>query len=80
MLQKVQSNFQTNYNTSFQAKMPDKKLIVSCYNGKDVIIKKSEFDKYIKRNDKPKAKYSLKDILFEMFPGLDAQYQTMMKK
>lgn len=79
MIPKVQTNFQENYNNSFKAKLPDKKLVITCYDGKEVIVDKLNFDRYLGKNKKDNFLNSIKDILFEFFPNLDESYRKIMK-
>lgn len=76
MISKVQTNFQTSYNTSFQAKVPNKKLVITCFNNsKNFVADKVNFD-MIKNS---RSKFSIRDMFFEMFPNLDPEYRALQR-
>lgn len=81
MISKVEMYSNKNYNSSFTAKLPDKKLIISCWNGKDVTVKKDEFSQLLAKHKvyKPSFCESVKDIFLECFPFFDATYRKIMK-
>lgn len=62
-----------NSNPVFGAKLPGRKVVVDCFEGKQVII-----DKFIKKpNEKETVFQNLKHMFFETFPKLDPEYKKV---
>lgn len=81
MISKVGMYSNKNYNSSFTAKVPDKKLIISCFDGKEVVVGKDEFTQLLTKHKKYKPSFceSVKGIFLECFPFFDATYRKIMK-
>lgn len=79
MILKVESYFNKNYDTSFMAKVPDRKLIISCFDGKEILVDKDKFINLTKKSKKNTFFESVKNIVLELIPSLDSNYRKMMK-
>lgn len=81
MISRVEMCSNKNYNSSFTAKVPDNRLVISCFNDKEVVVEKDEFIQLLAKHKKFKPSFfeSVKDIFLECFPFFDATYRKIMK-
>ncbi len=76
MITSVQPFCQKVNTVTFQAKVPKNKLIVDCWNDKQVVMDKL----IIKESKKVSVFESLKQMFFELFPKLDPEYKKIFER